>query len=271
MKLRQYHIEILILASISGFATKAQEILLVNNKPVSTYEHLVYESNEGDSVVRLAGYAAIFSFTQRLPLYTFHKLSKDQLEASSRRVVAKRSTSFRPWRFSNTRLSATNGDYAKSGFDRGHMVPAGDFVWNQTLKDETFFHINVNPQMPNLNRGIWAFLENEIRKFVLATGQDVLVVTGVVFTKESNRYYIGPNRLQVPSVFFKMLYFPNTSNAYAFMFDNTIQHFEGNLSDFQVTVDFIEYITGEDFFDLMDDEKEKVFESHILPFGVNIR
>ena len=229
-------------------------------------KHLAFESNKGDSILFYKGYTVVFSYRYNLPLYTFHVLTTEQLIADSIRVPVKRSNSFYPTFLPVGTLSATNIDYSKSGYDRGHMVPAGDFVWDKELKDETFFYTNINPQIPNLNRGIWAHLENQIRSRVLQLVQEAVVVTGVVFNPDCQER-IGPNGLCVPVAFFKIVFFEKRNEMFAFLFDNTIDYYQGDLSDFQVTVDFLELITGEDFFDLLDDEREALIESKLIFFN----
>ena len=54
---------------------------------------------------------------------------------------------------------------------------------------------------------------------------------------------------------------------FAFLFDNTVDNYEGNIAEFQVSVNFIEQITREDFFDLLDDEIEEKMESEIISFN----
>jgi endonuclease G, mitochondrial len=227
--------------------------------------HLAFESNKGDSILYYKGYSVIFSYTYDLPRYTFNLLTVDQLTTNSTRLQAKRSSSFFPTSLPNGTLSATDADYSKSGYDRGHMVPAGDFVWNKELKDETFFYTNVNPQIPVLNRGIWANLENRIRDKVLKYSENAYVVTGVVFNS-SYTERIGINGLHVPVAFFKIVYFDKRKTMFSFMFDNTVDQYVGDITDYQVTVDFIEQITGEDFFDLLEDDVESKLESVILNF-----
>ena len=50
-------------------------------------------------------------------------------------------------------------DYTRSGYDRGHMAPAGDMKWSETAMQESFYMSNVCPQNRNLNRGDWKDLE----------------------------------------------------------------------------------------------------------------
>lgn len=53
---------------------------------------------------------------------------------------------------------------------------------------------------------------------------------------------------------------------FAFLFDNTIEEYVGDITQFQVTVNAIEQITGEDFFDLMNKEEQEILESELIDF-----
>lgn len=52
-------------------------------------------------------------------------------------------------------FSATNEDYRKSGWSRGHMAPAGNNKHDQTAMDETFYLTNILPQDIENNSGFW--------------------------------------------------------------------------------------------------------------------
>ncbi|KAH8928889.1 hypothetical protein BT69DRAFT_1276796 [Atractiella rhizophila] len=68
-------------------------------------------------------------------------------------------------------------DYAKSGYDRGHMVPAADAKRSQSAMDETFLLTNIAPQVGDgFNRHYWAWVEDFCRRL---TGKfsDVYVFT----------------------------------------------------------------------------------------------
>ncbi|KAI2495625.1 DNA/RNA non-specific endonuclease [Fragilaria crotonensis] len=56
-----------------------------------------------------------------------------------------------------------NSHYRQSGYDRGHMAPAGDFQFGQP---DTFTLTNACPQHPTLNRTLWNRLEQWVRRVV---------------------------------------------------------------------------------------------------------
>lgn len=72
-------------------------------------------------------------------------------------------------------------DYDRSGFDRGHLAPAGDFNRSQQATDESFYMSNMSPQVgPDFNRAIWRYLEDKARDLVAAAGRGY-IITGPMF------------------------------------------------------------------------------------------
>ena len=60
--------------------------------------------------------------------------------------------------------TATNEDYTRSGYDRGHMAPAGDMKWSAKAMRESFYLSNICPQKPGLNRvgeREWLFVDRD--------------------------------------------------------------------------------------------------------------
>ncbi|PWZ01996.1 hypothetical protein BCV70DRAFT_198280 [Testicularia cyperi] len=56
-------------------------------------------------------------------------------------------------------------DYFRSGYDRGHMVPAADAKSSQLAMDETFLLTNIAPQVgQGMNRDYWAHTEDFVRR-----------------------------------------------------------------------------------------------------------
>lgn len=59
-----------------------------------------------------------------------------------------------------------NGDYVRSGYDRGHNMPADDNECDSIATKECFYFSNIAPQAPHLNRGPWERLEDYTRNKV---------------------------------------------------------------------------------------------------------
>ncbi|MFQ6097175.1 MAG: DNA/RNA non-specific endonuclease [Armatimonadota bacterium] len=50
--------------------------------------------------------------------------------------------------------SAALADYRGSGFDRGHLAPAGDTHWSRRVMSESFLRANMSPPRPGVNGGL---------------------------------------------------------------------------------------------------------------------
>ena len=160
--------------------------------------------------------------------------------------------------------SAQNSDYAGSGYDRGHLAPAGDMGWSEKSMIESFYYSNMSPQVPSFNRGIWKNAESFTREAAIAN-HAIYVVTGPVFT--SNMTTIGSNKVAVPQSYFKIILdcFEPELKAIAFVIPNAASQLP--LQNFAVSVDDLEQLTGLDFFPLLPDNVESKLESN---FDVNL-
>ena len=169
----------------------------------------------------------------------------------------KRSDDFRPDPKVST-VSAQLSDYTGSGYDRGHLCPAGSMTINAKAMSESFYLSNMSPQLPAFNRGGWKELETLVRKWV-AEYDRLYVITGPVL-KGANRH-IGPDKVTVPNSYYKIIYAPNQAEMIAFVMPNAkIEH---ELNEYVVDVDEVERLTDIDFFAGMDDQLEKRLEANV--------
>jgi endonuclease G len=157
--------------------------------------------------------------------------------------------------------SASLGDYRGSGYDRGHLAPFADFAWDAGLADATFYLSNVSPQARQFNQGIWRELEELTRDWANRDKQ-LYVVTGPVTTQDP-KFYIGRNnRVAVPQAYFKVLLDLEEpqQKGIGFVIPNEISF--QPLTDYVLSIDEVEEITGLDFFpELMPDKLEKEIEA----------
>ena len=112
---------------------------------------------------------------------------------------------------------ATLADYKRSGFDRGHMSPAGD-RWNGEAMAQSFTLANVVPQDRKNNQHLWAHIESAVRKLAVRYGE-AYVVTGPLFAGQTLRT-IGASHVFVPTQLYKVVYVPAANEAFAVVVDN---------------------------------------------------
>lgn len=148
-------------------------------------------------------------------------------------------------------------DYRGSGFDRGHMAPAGDMKWSRRAMDDCFSLANMCPQTKRLNSGKWNDLEQKTRNWA-RTDSQLIIIAGPVLTDRITRT-IGPGKVAVPARFFKVIYAPRLRQMVAFVFSNT--DLPESVRDAARSVDEVEAITGLDFFAALPDDVEKELES----------
>ena len=87
--------------------------------------------------------------------------------------------------------------YSNTGYDRGHLAPAGD-ASNQKEMDESFLLTNIVPQDPKLNRGDWKKLEDYTRS---KSKESIYVITGAIYEDSKTI-----NTIPVPSAMYKVIY-----------------------------------------------------------------
>lgn len=159
-------------------------------------------------------------------------------------------------------------DYRNSGYDRGHNAPAADFKRSAEAMTMTFLLSNMSPQSPQLNRGIWARLEAQVRDLA-GRSVEVWVVTGNLFlaadsvpTQPTNT--IGANQVAVPTHCFKVALSEQLDGSfrmYAFLLPNLSERLPGQPADYRLTPDRLEQVAGYDFFPDLPDDLESALEA----------
>ena len=153
----------------------------------------------------------------------------------------------------------SHGAYTNSGYDRGHLLPAADMKWDQLAMDETFLMSNVSPQNPYFNRnGLWRKLETKVREWVVTRNRLIIVVGGVLSVDLPK---LDGQNVSVPKYYFKIILDEKDFSSVSFLLENKIT--SGLLSDFVVSVDSVEQISGVDFFNFLPDSLEAAIEKSV--------
>ncbi|BCY27495.1 DNA/RNA non-specific endonuclease [Flavobacterium okayamense] len=148
-------------------------------------------------------------------------------------------------------------NFKNSGYNKGHLLPAGDRRASYEEFEETFLTSNISPQKYKFNSGIWNRLEQKVRYWAGKYDGLYVVTAGVL---SSDLETIGYEDVAVPKYFYKVLLTNDRTRMIGFL----VPHKDSNkpLYEFVVSVDSIEKITGLDFFPELEDTLESQLESN---------
>jgi endonuclease G len=145
-----------------------------------------------DTVLDVGIYQSFFNYKLKEPLYVTYILFKGGGDCDRE----DEGFDFEPDDFEST---ATGADYARGGYDKGHLANAEDFAKNCEEEELTFRYYNCVPQTVKMNRGIWKSWETKLRK--LSQQKKLFIVAGSIYGKKK----LGENRIGVPSYCYKIV------------------------------------------------------------------
>lgn len=147
-------------------------------------------------------------------------------------------------------------NYKKSGYNKGHLCPAGDRKKNYDEYEETFLTSNISPQTYKFNSGIWNRLEQKVRYWAQRYDGVYVVTAGVL---EDDLKTIGYEHVAVPEYFYKVVLTKDKKRMIGLLVPH--KDSDKSLYSFVVSVDSIEKMTGIDFFPELEDGLENELES----------
>lgn len=203
---------------------------------VAGAERLYLPTGPSDQVVHHAYFSVGYEEDWEQPRWVAYRLEP----ANLRGPRVRRSGDFRPDPAVRTG-SADGGDYRRSGYSRGHLVPAGDMAFDARAMSETFFYSNVSPQLIPFNGGVWRELEERCRAW--AADQGLYVLAGPLVGASAKT--IGPDAVAVPDAFWRVL-LTDDGRAIAFVIPHVATR--APLVTFATSVDSVEALSGLDLF-----------------------
>ncbi|KQT07331.1 endonuclease [Methylobacterium sp. Leaf399] len=160
-----------------------------------------------------SAFAVLHSGIARTPLYAAQSLTRASVAAAR---TIDRVDAFRDEDRLPATMRARLDDYVRSGFDRGHLAPAGDMPTG-AAQAESFSLANIVPQDRSVNRNLWAGIEEAVRRLATERGT-LFVVTGPVFSGATVTSING--RVLVPTDLFKAVYDPRRREGAAYLVPN---------------------------------------------------
>lgn len=218
-------------------------------------EHIKYGAPSHNPVVlcRL-GYILSHNSNNKVPEWVAYHLTKAKMLGNHPRTE-----DFRPDPDLEEGERAELKDYKKSGYDRGHMAPAGSMRWSERAMSESFLLSNIAPQVGiGFNRHIWKKLESNVRKWTRERAE-LYIVTGPIY-EGTEIDHIGKNKIAIPTHFFKVIFDPIQVDAIAFILPNKKLK-SVDLPKYIKSVDDVEAKTSLDFLPELEDSVEDLIEA----------
>ena len=165
-------------------------------------------------------------------------------------------------------------NYGSTIYARGHQIPNADRNGNSTMQKQVFYATNSTPQIQDkFNGGIWEQFETAVRGEV-PTRDSLYIATGAVFRttggSESITYIRPANDSKlcpVPNYYFKVMLKVKRSGSTitsAMAVGAWFEHrqYSDSWTNYVVSVDEIERLTGFDFFANLPDDVEAAAEQN---------
>ena len=207
--LRTLAFSLIVLASASVLAgTACTQHYAAGQPPVVTNPKMQPRTQE----VCFRAFAVLHSGLTRTPLYAAEHLTRQNVKNAGK---LSRKDSFHAEDALPESDRAELSDYARSGYDRGHMAPNADFA-NRKAQAESFSLANMVPQVHESNAGVWAGIESATRQLASVEG-DIYVISGPAFVG-GNLKKIG--NVLVPTHVWKVIYSPAQQKAGAYLITN---------------------------------------------------
>jgi endonuclease G len=209
-------------------------------------------NGQSDNIIKHSYYTLSYSEDHEQAEWVQYKLQPHLFDKN-----ISRANNFREDPFIET-LSAQIKDYKGSGYDRGHLAPAGDMKYNINAMSESFYLSNMSPQNPSFNRQIWRMIEKKFRDWASEYGELIIITAGVLQQEQLDT--IGGNKITVPKYYYKVAIDPiNYNRNIALLIENksSIEP----IVNYVVSIDSLESFTGIDFFHHLEIDIQNEIES----------
>ncbi|HEY9163773.1 MAG TPA: DNA/RNA non-specific endonuclease [Magnetovibrio sp.] len=159
-------------------------------------------------------FAIRYDTTRKIPVWAAHRLTPEQMVKIKANSGTMKRPKFSPDPDLPSDVQAVDRSYTKSGFSRGHIVPANDMSGSKESYDATFHLSNVVPQRQPFNAGKWLGAEDALRTYVADKNTAIWDFSGTYGTVEDDPATperegptIGsePNAPTVPKCYYKVM------------------------------------------------------------------
>ncbi len=213
------------------------------------------------------GYVLSYDARNRTPNWVGERLNAKRLRVTEKR----RGYTFWVDKELGETHRSRSKDYADSGYVRGRLAAAANHQGDKLELKQTYLMSNTAPQIgEQFRQTFWVKFEQQVRAWARET-DDLYVFTGPLYLpskgEDGKRYVhyevIGDSAVAVPTHFFKVMMRESGRNREMQAFIVPHRAFAGTprYSDYLVTVDELEQLSGLDFFDELGAQTQERLES----------
>jgi len=148
----------------------------------------------------------LYDQQHKIPIFSSEYLKLSDVQASAK--IGRKDAFHTETRLPKP-VESLASDYAKAGYDKGHLTPSNDAPDGNSQFD-TFSMANMVPQTPNSNRNMIRLVEAAVQKSLIDHNTNVHVVTGVIL---GNSPKIIGHGVAVPDITYKALMYDNKSSC----------------------------------------------------------
>ncbi len=231
-------------------------------------------TNEENYLIQLPQYSVSYSRSRGIPNWVSWHVSEDWLGEAPRSEVFQAFTELPAGWY---QVQPDDYQFVANGFDRGHNCPSADRTLNVDDNAATFYMINMIPQAPKQNQGIWETLESYCRKLV-REGNELYIISGNYgvggTSTKGYREKLANGKITVPRHLWKVIVvlpygnqdldrIDTDTRVIAVSIQNKDSLGEDDWADYRVSVNEIEAGSGYDLLSALPNSIESVLEARV--------
>lgn len=209
------------------------------------------------TVVVHAGYTASFNSKNMIPNWVAYELTASELKGT---VSRPGNSPFQPDSDYRGRQPERRDYTNTSGWDKGHLAPAGDMKWSEQAMIESFYLTNVCPQDHDFNAGDWERLEDHARRIARKKGALYIICGPIVGDNTHGK--LG-RKVVIPDSFFKAFLYQDSSGYHSIAYLMPNRQTGQPLNTFALSVNDLESLLGMDLFTHLDVAIQEAVEAQL--------
>lgn len=209
-----------------------------------------------DLKLQHTGFAVSYNLSKCTPSWVAWELTSEETTGP----ISRKDYDYAPDPMLDSRHQVEKQEYVNSGYDRGHMCPAGDMEWSSSAMNACHYMTNICPQTPKLNQVYWERLESACRRWADLYGS-IYIVCGPVYNSDKHIVIGTIHEIAVPDGYFKVVItlVEGEEKGIGFYYRN--EDVRQTMENAVLSIDQVEEMTGYDFFAALPDEVEMRIES----------